>query len=154
VSIFVADEHSHPVDLPAIRSLAGMVVEGEGYPESSEVTLLLVSDSEMGSYNERFLNRTGPTDVLAFPVEDLKPGVVPERDFNGPPLLLGDIIVAPEYISRQAEEYGVSFEDEISLMVVHGLLHLLGYDHQDDDEAEAMELREREILATIGKVRR
>jgi probable rRNA maturation factor len=154
VSIFVADEQSHPVDLPAIRSLAGMVVEGEGYPESSEVTLLLVSDSEMGSYNERFLNRTGPTDVLAFPVEDLKPGVVPERDFNGPPLLLGDIIVAPEYISRQAEEYGVSFEDEISLMVVHGLLHLLGYDHQDDDEAEAMELREREILATIGKVRR
>lgn len=154
MSIFVADEQSWPVDLPAIRSLAEMVVEGEGYPESSEVTLLLVSNSEMGSYNERFLNRTGPTDVLAFPVEDLEPGVVPERDFNDPPLLLGDIIVAPEYISNQAEEYGVSFEDEISLMVVHGLLHLLGYDHQNDDEAEAMEQREREILATIGKVRR
>lgn len=131
-----------------------MVVAEEGYPESSEVTLLLVSDEEMGSYNERFLKRTGATDVLAFPVEDLKPGVVPERDANGPPLLLGDIIVAPEYISAQAEEYGASFDDEISLMVIHGLLHLLGYDHQTDDEAELMEQREREILAKIGKERR
>lgn len=154
MSIFVADEQSQPVDLPAIRALAGMVVAAEGYPESSEVTILLVSDEEMGAYNERFLKRTGPTDVLAFPVEDLQAGVVPERDANDPPLLLGDIIVAPEYISGQAGEYGVSFDDEISLMVIHGLLHLLGYDHQSDEEAELMEQREREILAKIGKERR
>jgi probable rRNA maturation factor len=154
VSIFVADEQTQEVDLPALRALAELVVAEEGFPESSEVTVLLVSDDEMGSYNERFLTRSGPTDVLAFPVEDLKPGVAPERDVNDPPLLLGDIIVAPEYILRQAEEYGVTFDDEMSLMVVHGLLHLLGYDHQTDDEAEMMETRERQILAKVGKVRR
>jgi probable rRNA maturation factor len=154
VSIFVADEQTQEVDLPALRALAELVVAEEGFPESSEVTVLLVSDDEMGSYNQRFLTRSGPTDVLAFPVEDLKPGVAPERDVNDPPLLLGDIIVAPEYIFRQAEEYGVTFDDEISLMVVHGLLHLLGYDHQTDDEAEMMETRERQILAKVGKVRR
>lgn len=137
-----------------MRALAELVVADEGFPESSEVTLLLVSDDEMGSYNERFLTRPGPTDVLAFPVEDLKPGVPPERDTNDPPLLLGDIIVAPGYISRQAKEYGVTFDDEISLMVVHGLLHLLGYDHQTDEQAEAMETREREILAKVGRERR
>lgn len=150
----MADEQTQEVDLPALRALAELVVAEEGFPESSEVTVLLVSDDEMGSYNQRFLTRSGPTDVLAFPVEDLKPGVAPERDVNDPPLLLGDIIVAPEYIFRQAEEYGVTFDDEISLMVVHGLLHLLGYDHQTDDEAEMMETRERQILAKVGKVRR
>lgn len=154
MSIFVADEQSEPVDLPAIRSLAEEVVRAEGYPDDSEVTLLLVSDEEMASYNKRFLDRDGPTDVLAFPVEDLEPGVVPEIEVNAPPLLLGDIIVAPAYIHRQASDLGVSFDDEISLMVVHGILHLLGYDHQDDVEAEAMESREREILASAGKVRR
>jgi probable rRNA maturation factor len=154
VSIFVADEQTQAVDLPAVRALAELVVAEEGFPENSEVTVLLVSDDEMGSYNERFLTRSGPTDVLAFPVEDLKPGVAPERDVNDPPLLLGDIIVAPEYISRQAQEYGVPFDDEMSLMVVHGLLHLLGYDHQTDDDAEMMETRERQILAKVGKVRR
>lgn len=154
MSIFVADEQSEPVDLPAIRALAELVLAEEGYPADTEVTLLLVTDSEMGSYNQRFLDRDGPTDVLAFPVEDLKPGVVPEVDVNGPPLLVGDIIVAPRYISRQAVEHGVSFDDEMSLMVTHGLLHLLGYDHQSDDEAEAMEQREREILSIVGRVRR
>lgn len=154
MSIFVADEQTHPVDLPAVRALAELVLADEGYPAEAEVTLLLVSDDEMSSYNQRFLEREGPTDVLAFPVEDLEPGVVPEIDGNGPPLLLGDIIIAPSYITRQAAEMGVGFEDEISLMVIHGLLHLLGYDHQDDSEAEEMEGRERQILAKIGKVRR
>jgi probable rRNA maturation factor len=154
MSIFVADEQTETLDLPPLRSLAELVLSEDGYPPSSEVTMLLVSDEEMSSYNKRFLDRDGPTDVLAFPVEDLTPGVVPDVDTNGPPLLLGDIIIAPSYISRQAAEMGVTFEDELSLMVVHGILHLLGYDHQNDEEAEAMEQRERELLAKVGKERR
>jgi probable rRNA maturation factor len=154
MSIFVADEQSETVDLPGIRSLAELVVSEEGYPDDAEVTLLLVSNDEMTSYNKRFLDRDGPTDVLAFPVEDLKPGVVPERDHHDPPLLLGDIIVAPAYIRDQAAELGVTFEEEMSLMVVHGSLHLLGYDHQSDEEAELMEGRERSILSSVGLVRR
>jgi probable rRNA maturation factor len=154
MSVFVADEQSQPLDLPSLRNLASLVISDEGYPDSAEATLLFVSDEEMSAYNRRFLNREGPTDVLAFPVEALLPGVVPETDPAGPPLLLGDVIVAPSYIERQASEFGVTFDAEMSLMVTHGLLHLLGYDHQNDTEAAVMEGRERSILALIGRERR
>ncbi|HEY5891498.1 MAG TPA: rRNA maturation RNase YbeY [Acidimicrobiia bacterium] len=154
MSIFVADEQGEDIDLAGVRSLAELVLAEESYPDDSEATLLLVSDDEMVAYNKRFLDREGPTDVLAFPVEDLTPRVVPDRDWNAPPLLLGDVIIAPTYIRGQAESFEVSFEDELSLMVVHGLLHLLGYDHQNDEDAEMMEGRERDLLAKIGVERR
>lgn len=154
MSIFVADEQSEEVDLAGVRSLAELVLSDEGYPADAEVTLLLVSDEEMRAYNKRFLDRDGPTDVLAFPVEDLKPGVVPDRESMDPPLLLGDIIVAPSYIRDQSSEFDVTFHNEMSLMVVHGLLHILGYDHQTDGEAELMEGRERQILGLVGMDRR
>lgn len=154
MSVFVADEQSETLDLAGLRQLARTVIAFEGYPENAEVTVLLVSDDEMSAYNKRFLDRNGPTDVLAFPVENLVPGVVPESDPSGPPLLLGDVIVAPAYIREQASDFDVTFDDEMALMVTHGLLHLLGYDHQEDEEAAVMEGRERSILASMGKERR
>jgi probable rRNA maturation factor len=150
VSVFLADEQAEPVDLIQLRHLAELVLTEEGYPDETEVTVLLVSDDEMASYNERFLDRSGPTDVLAFPVEELLPGVVPDRDQNGPPLVIGDVIVAPAYVGRQAAENGSGFADEMALMVAHGLLHLLGYDHVEDDDAELMERREAQLLAMVG----
>jgi probable rRNA maturation factor len=154
VSIFLADEQSESVALGDLHHLAELVLRQEGYPEDAEATLLLVSESEMAGYNHRFLERDGPTDVLAFPLEELLPGVVPDKDPQGPPLMLGDVIVAPSYVRRQADNQGVDFEDEMALMVTHGLLHLLGYDHVEDDEAERMEQRERDLLAMVGRVRR
>jgi probable rRNA maturation factor len=152
--IFLADEQTEEVGLSDLHSLAGMVLREEGYSDQVEVTLIFVSESEMAAYNERFLDRGGPTDVLAFPVEDLMPGIVPDNDPQGPPLMLGDVVVAPAYVRRQADEYGVSFEDEMALMVTHGILHLLGYDHVDDHDAERMEARERELLPLAGRTRR
>ena len=108
----------------------------------------------MAGYNERFLDREGPTDVLAFPVEDLLPGVVPDLDPHGPPLIVGDVIISPAYVEKQAQRFGVSPADEMALMVAHGTLHLLGYDHETDLEAEHMEQRERELLAKVGRTRR
>lgn len=154
MSVFLADEQTEQVGVDDLHSLAGLVLREEGYPEDAEVTLLFISEGEMASYNERFLDREGPTDVLAFPVEDLLPGVVPETDPQGPPLMLGDVVVAPAYVRRQASKYGVSYEDEMALMVTHGILHLLGYDHIDDTDAERMESRERELLALVGRTRR
>ena len=154
MSIFLADEQTEQVGLDDLHALAETVLREEGYPADAEVTLLLVSDSEMASYNERFLDRGGPTDVLAFPVEDLIPGLVPDREPHGPPLMLGDVVVAPAYVRRHADELGVSFEDEMALMVTHGILHLLGYDHVDDVDAERMEARERELLAKVGRAGR
>lgn len=154
MSIFLADEQTERVGLDDLHSLAEVVLREEGYPNDAEVALLFVDESEMASYNEKFLNRQGPTDVLAFPVEELLPGLVPQTNPQGPPLLLGDVIVAPAYVRRQARHHGVSFEDEIALMVTHGILHLLGYDHVDDDDAELMERRERELLGKVGRSRR
>jgi len=154
VSIFLADEQTEQVGVDDLHSLAGLVLREEGYPEDAEVTLLFISEAEMASYNERFLKKKGPTDVLAFPVEELLPGVVPETDPQGPPLMLGDVVVAPTYVRRQAATYGVSYEDEMALMVTHGILHLLGYDHVDDSDAERMENRERELMAMVGRTRR
>ena len=154
MSVFLADEQKEQVDLVGLRGLAEIIVEAQSFPPSAELTLLFVDESEMASYNKKFLDREGPTDVLAFPVEDLNAGEVPEIENGGPPLILGDVIIAPSYVKRQAEEMAVTFEDEMALMVTHGILHLLGYDHQDDDEAEMMESREAELLAIVGRSRR
>lgn len=154
MSIFLADEQTTQVDLPGLRALAELILREEGYHDDSEVTLLFVTEPEMASYNRRFLDRDSPTDVLAFPVEELLPGVVPDSDPQGPPLMLGDVIIAPAYVRRQADEHGVTFDSEMALMVTHGVLHLLGYDHTTDDEAERMEERERQLLAMMGWTRR
>ena len=154
MSVFLADEQSDAVDIDVLHSLAEIVLIDEGYPPEAEVTLLLVDETEMKAYNERFLAREGPTDVLAFPVEDLIPGVAPDRKPHSPPLLLGDVVIAPSYVRRQAVEFESTFEDEMALMVTHGILHLLGYDHEEDTAAERMEQRERELLAKVGRRRR
>lgn len=154
MSVFLANEQSEEVDMVRMRALAELTLAEEGYPPDTEVTVLLVEDEEMASYNKRFVDREGPTDVLAFPVEELLPGVVPDHDPNGPPLIVGDVIVAPAYVRRQAEEHGVTFEDEIALMVTHGILHLLGYGHDTDEDAARMEQRERDLLARVGVARR
>lgn len=154
MSVFVADEQGDAVALSELHQLAEMVMREEGYPDDAEVTLLFVDESEMASYNERFLDRHGATDVLSFPVEELIPGVVPDTDPQGPPLMLGDVVIAPAYVKRQAAEMGVTFEDELALMVTHGILHLLGYDHTEDVEAERMETRERHLLSIVGRTRR
>jgi probable rRNA maturation factor len=154
VNVFLADEQGESVDLEQLKHLAELVLAEERYPDQTELTLLLVDDREMSAYNQRFLERDGPTDVLAFPVEELVPGLVPDHDPNGPPLLVGDVIIAPSYIRGQAADLDVEFDDEMALMVTHGILHLLGYDHQEDQEAVAMERRETEILALVGRERR
>lgn len=154
MSVFLADEQRDAFGLSELHQLAEMVMREEGYPDDAEVTLLFVDESEMAWYNERFLDRHGATDVLSFPVEELIPGVVPDTDPQGPPLMLGDVVIAPAYVRRQAEEMGVTFEDEMALMVTHGILHLLGYDHTEDDEAARMETRERALLSIVGRIRR
>lgn len=154
MSVFLANEQSERVELTELRGLAETILRDEGYPETAEVTILLVSDDEMAGYNERFLDRDGPTDVLAFPLEELIPGVVPDVNPHGPPLVLGDVLIAPSYVRRNAAEIGVGYEDEVALMVTHGVLHLLGYDHESDEDAQRMEDRERHLLSLVGRERR
>lgn len=151
MNVFVADEQDDPLDLDFVRSLAALTLEQEGLPDRTDVTIMFVNEDQIADYNQRFMQRQGPTDVLAFPVEQLTPGTYPKPLPHEPPLTLGDVVIAPSVVRRQAPD---TFDDELALMVVHGLLHLLGYDHMNDRDAERMEQRERTLLAKVGRKRR
>ena len=142
-----------PIVTQELIDLAGIVMEAESLPTATEVAFLLVDEEPMTELNERHMGRSGPTDVLAFPLESLAPGRPPAPPIGGPPLLIGDVFICPDVVARNAALAGVPFADEMALMVVHGLLHLLGYDHVVESEAEQMEQRERDLLAVTGRVR-
>ena len=150
MNVFLADEQGEPLDSKPIVAIAERVLTTEGMPANAEVAIVLVGEDEMAGYNERFMERSGPTDVLAFPVEKLTPGEVPTTVANGQPLSLGDIFVCPAVVKGQAAELGVTLDHEMALIVTHGILHLLGYDHNQPDDAARMTAREREILAREG----
>ena len=154
MTVLVADEHpASGVDPDHLRRLAEAVLSAEGFPADAELSITLVDDDKMASWNMRALGKSGPTDVLSFPVETFRPGDVPTYVPGGPPLIIGDVVIAPDYVRRQAEQNGMPVDDEIALMVAHGILHLLGYDHEHDADAELMENRERDILASRGRTR-
>jgi probable rRNA maturation factor len=158
IDVFVADEQSdHPVAVDRWSSLARGVLTAEGLRDDIEISVLFVDEPAIAALNERFLDEQGPTDVLAFPIEDEidRGGRSPDGGGKGPTsieleteehLLLGDVVICPAVAARNAVDHGVSFDDEIALLVVHGILHLLGMDHANDAEAERMERREQELL--------
>jgi probable rRNA maturation factor len=157
IDVFAADEQqAHPMDVARWATLARQVLTARGVKGETEVSLLFVDEEAMARLNEQFLGKAGPTDVLSFPIED-EPGPTgrtPDFGGTGPGTsaedgaltLLGDVVICPVVAARNAEEPGVSVDDEIALLVVHGLLHLLGMDHEVDAEAERMEALERQLL--------
>ena len=156
--ILVSDDRGDPslsdvLDAPEIESLASAVLSAEGLPDSVEVSIALIDATPMADLNNSHMGKDGPTDVLSFPLEALKPGVIPESGPGGPPLHIGDVFICPAVVASNSAESGVAFRDVMALMVVHGLLHLLGYDHVVDCEAEQMEQRESDLLAAVGRVR-
>jgi len=153
VNIIVADEQDDPLPIREVLPLAEHVLRSEGLPEETEVAIVFIDERRMADYNGRFMGRSGPTDVLSFPVTTAVAGVPPRPAGPGVPLPLGDVFIAPSVVRRNAAEHGVAFDDELALMVAHGLLHLLGWDHQTDAEAVAMEAEERRLLAERGRVR-
>ena len=162
-TVFGADEQRDiEVDVARWVRLARLVLTDERvherYGSDVEMSLMFVDTQTIAELNERFLGVDGPTDVLSFPLdEELPPGGrQPDQGGRGPgapadggdpPALLGDVVVCPAVATRQAAERGAVTEDEIALLVVHGVLHLLDYDHAEPDEATAMRRREQELLA-------
>lgn len=151
MNVFFSDEQDRPVDAASLRAFAEAVVSAEGYHPGTELSVILVDRDQMAEYNARFMGASGPTDVLAFPLEDLTAGEVPVRLPGEPPVVLGDVFLCPAEIEERARREGIEFDDFLHLLLAHGILHLLGYDHQDDPAADAMERREEELLALIGK---
>jgi len=153
VNVLFADEQDQPIVTDELLMLAELVLESEGLDEDTGVALVLIDEQQMTELNEAHMGKEGPTDVLSFPIENALPGSPPARAPGGPPIELGDIFISPSVVRRNAEQQAIPFEDELALMVVHGLLHLLGWDHEDEGDAIRMESRERELLARIGRVR-
>ena len=114
-----------------------------------EVSIRLTSDDEVHTLNRQYRQQDKPTNVLSFPMvqPDLIDGLSNTDDGE---VLLGDIVLAHETCAREAAERGVPVEDHATHLIVHGVLHLLGYDHMTDADAEAMESIEREVMASLG----
>lgn len=132
-----------------VEELARFVISQEEKPSSCEVSISFVTDESIHELNREYRGIDRPTDVLSFECDNLDDDFAPLGIDE--PYELGDIVIAVDIAKRQAPEYGLSFADELSLLITHGLLHLCGYDHMEEDEALEMETRERELLSAYWK---
>ena len=159
IEVFAADEQTDfPVDALRWVRLARDVLQAEGVRGDAELSMLFVDEKAMADLNQRFTGKDGPTDVLAFPIDEepVEGGRSPDSGGTGPgflppepsdmPMLVGDVVICPAVAARNAPEHAGTYDDELALLIVHGILHLMGMDHMDDDEATEMETRERELL--------
>lgn len=136
---------SDAIDEARITDLCVSCMRTLGLPESTELSVSFVDNDIIAELNEEYRGKEGPTDVLSFEcdnIDDDFPGEQDELDYT-----LGDIIIAPDVARAQAQELHETLSDEIELLVVHGVLHLCGYDHIEDDEAALMEQKQQELLA-------
>ncbi|PKQ20598.1 MAG: rRNA maturation RNase YbeY [Actinobacteria bacterium HGW-Actinobacteria-6] len=129
-----------PLNFEAFERLAHFVLKIEAAPELSELSIALVDIDEMTRLNEQYRGIVGPTDVLSFGCDD------PCVAAGDEPITLGDVIIAPEVAAEQAIELETTIEAELNLLLVHGILHLLGYDHEGDEDAAVMQAREVVLL--------
>ncbi len=135
----LAQHHTDP-DLDRWQRLAHDALVTEGVT-TGELDLSFVDAAAMTELNETHMGKVGPTDVLAFPIDVEEDPALP-----GMPTLLGDVVICPEVAHANANDDGKATDDEIALLIVHGVLHVLGHDHQADDERAAMQARERALL--------
>lgn len=124
-----------------IRGIASYALERLGIHPDSELSISLVDEAEMTALHLQWMDEPGATDVLSFPMDEMKPNSATEG-----PGVLGDIVLCPSYAQKQAKEVGHSLQDELELLTVHGVLHLLGYDHRESEEREVMFAKQDEYL--------
>jgi probable rRNA maturation factor len=128
-AVLCSNRQSMPVDVDALTALARDTLRGEGL-HRAELSVSFVDDEEMTGLHERYMNEPGPTDVLSFPLED---------EMEGDVRLLGDVVIAPAVAGRNNP---TDPQGELRLLLVHGILHLLGFDHEDDAGKAAMWARQ------------
>jgi probable rRNA maturation factor len=143
VNVFVANEQNLAVDETRAGDLARHVLESEEVEDEAELSVLLVTPDHMRRLNARFAGNDFATDVLAFPLM--------EEEEDGE-LLLGDVVICPDVAAQNAEKLGHPLTREIDNLVVHGTLHLLGYDHQSEDDRVRMNDRTRLLLDSFSSV--
>ena len=143
MSIEVLNESGHELDVKQLAALSRFVMDRMRVHPQAELCVKAVDEATIAELNERWMEKQGPTDVLAFPMDELRPGLVDEDPEEG---VLGDLVLCPDIAARQGEAAGHGALAEIELLTTHGILHLLGYDHAEPEEHAEMFGLQDEIL--------
>ncbi|MFI6498398.1 rRNA maturation RNase YbeY [Nonomuraea typhae] len=155
MTIEINNESGDEVDEERLVALATHVLGEMGINPLAELSILIVDEGTMADLHEKWMGEPGPTDVLAFPMDELRPGGGARGDSESPadPGLLGDVVLCPPVAARQAEQAGHSAREELELLCTHGILHLLGYDHAEPEEHKEMFGLQAQLLASWKEVR-
>lgn len=137
--VFVANEQHLPVDEGRSSALGRHVLTSEDVDDSAELSILFVTSEHIRQLNARFAGNDNPTDVLAFPMMDDEEGA----------LMLGDVVICPEVADANAGRLGHSLDHELDTLLVHGTLHLLGYDHQREEDKTRMDERMKTVIESF-----
>jgi probable rRNA maturation factor len=143
VTIDVNNESGVEVNEKALARLSRFVLDELRIHPLAELSILLVDADAMAALHVQWMDEAGPTDVLSFPMDELRPGTA---DREPEPGLLGDVVICPQVASEQAAKQGHPAEQELQLLCTHGILHLLGYDHAEPDEEKQMFDLQRDLL--------
>ena len=143
VSIEVNDESGEGIDAERVAALARFVLDRLRVHPHAELSVLAVDVATMSSLHQQWMDEEGPTDVLSFPMDELRPGT---DDEDPEPGLLGDVVLCPAVAAKQAAAAGHPAAAELDLLTTHGILHLLGYDHAEPDEEREMFGLQTELL--------
>ncbi len=146
MSIEVANESNVQVDEAALVSVATFALGRMEVHPAAELSMVLVDSAAMAELHLQWMDLPGPTDVMSFPMDELRPGGRPDAAEPGPSML-GDIVLCPSFAAEQAESAGHSLQEELLLLTVHGVLHLLGYDHAETGEEKEMFDLQNQLLA-------
>jgi probable rRNA maturation factor len=144
LSIEILDESGHGLDVHRLAELSRFVMDRMRVHPLAELCVKAVDEDTIAELNGQWMEKEGPTDVLAFPMDELRPGLVGEEPEEG---VLGDLVLCPAVAVRQGEAAGHGTEAELELLTVHGILHLLGYDHAEPEEHREMFGLQDELLA-------
>ena len=153
MSIEVLDEADADVDQHELLACARYVLDEMRVHPQADLCVTLVDEAAMTVLHEKWMDLPGPTDVMSFPMDELRPGRDGQEPQEG---VLGDLVLCPSVAARQAAEAGHATEEELLLLTVHGILHLLGYDHAEPKEQAEMFELQRTLLLTFlaGRSRR
>ena len=145
MSIEVSNESGLDVSEEELISVARFVIRKMNVNPGAELSMVLLDTNAMADLHMRWMDLPGPTDVMSFPMDELEPGGRPDASEPGPSML-GDIVLCPQFAEKQAANAGHSLGQELALLTVHGVLHLLGYDHAEPDEEKEMFALQRQLL--------
>jgi probable rRNA maturation factor len=151
MSIEINNESVVPVDEAALQRLAIYALDQLHVHPDAELAIVLVDEAAMEQLHVQWMDEPGPTDVLSFPMDELRPGT---EDAITPAGLLGDIVLCPQVAIAQAEDAGHGSLDEMLLLTAHGILHLLGFDHAEPEEEKEMFGIQRDILSGFSLAER